>query len=218
MEGSAAKSATDADKDFVIVPAGGEAQNPIPATEEALLAESSTRESRAHVLVEMADNKMEQALPAEAVVLYLKYMDILKGVVLLCHQVCEHRKWPISAVVKSFLDRIQMRFSEVLNKCRNARQHLKPTDLLSNAEKLVFEQALSFGREAAVDEMLSNFRKAEYFYGLGIQLLELLQLDATDPADTRILREYISRFALRLQETARKRDTHVYDKPTDVRR
>lgn len=85
----------------------------------------------------------------------------------------------------------------------------------ATAQFLVFHLQ---GREAAVDEMLSNFRKAEYFYGLGIQLLELLQVDATDPADTRILREYISRFALRLQETARKRDTHVYDKPTDVRR
>ena len=74
-----------------------------------------------------------------------------------------------------------------------------------------------------MDEMYRNYIKAEYFYRNGQHLLEqvfvqsnyllvlkcislqLLQ-DATDAHDKRILREYISRFAIRLADATRKKE------------
>jgi len=69
----------------------------------------------------------------------------------------------------------------------------------------MYDQALHLGREGAVDEMYDKI-KSEFVYRNGLLLLEQLLIEATDPQDKKILKEYVSRFSLRLHEIQKKKE------------
>jgi len=78
-------------------------------------------------------------------------------------------------------------------------------NLLLPLKKIIYDFALQFGREGAVQELLQNYDKSENLYENGLALMEYLFNEASAAKDKEILQSLIYGFTNRLNQLRAKR-------------
>jgi len=193
------------ESEFELVETTQDHEELLPKNEEKLMKEITIKENRANVVVELGDRKAKSGDDLEALALYIKYLNIMQTVLLYLKKVVQTQKITATLSLKQTTERLRERFDDCLMRTELIKKRLKPTDQRLSAEKIMYDQALHLGREGAVDEMYDKI-KSEFVYRNGLLLLEQLLIEATDPQDKKILKEYVSRFSLRLHEIQKKKE------------
>lgn len=184
------------------------------------------QQDRSQVIEELAEQRAAQHFLPEAFALHVKNAKLLLHVLRVTaatlrassegqqqqqHQQQEQQQQPgqppmrPSETVRSEIARTQSLLLDVLQRADSLQPRLTEFDVTVSAEKILYDFAMFYGREAAVDELYKNYIKSEYFFRQGMLLLEQLLADATTQHDHQVLRDYIQRFSARLQEVQRKK-------------
>lgn len=172
-----------------------------------------SQQERVAVISELIDVRVSQQHDAEALVLLVKCARLLCAALRMAHAsvragvagVVDSLTGAPVETVQCEIVRVQTTMGELLRRCDAVASRLSPGDVSRSAERLLYECALSWAVEAAVDLLYRNYIKSEYFFGHSLVLLELLLSEASDKSDAVVLRNYITRIQSQLQETMRKR-------------
>eukprot|EP01135_Chromosphaera_perkinsii_P000992 Nk52_evm6s156 gene=Nk52_evmTU6s156 len=142
----------------------------------------------------------------DAYLLYMKAVDLYsKGLGLVKHKVSAHTV-SVTPAVNSAVQHLRTKF----NDCLETAEKLKgknPFDSLSSGgrtvEKIIYEHIVSTCKDAAANELLSNYTQSESDYNLALALLEVIVLGVdprkADHPDLASLRQYMGDILARLK-------------------
>jgi len=174
------------DKDYVVV-----GSNSSELSDESVAStEIGRRYKRIDALCELADSKMELSHVEEAIVLYIKVLAVLQ-------QLMQYAsKSPLTeSELNAVLSKYRDRFKDTLHKLEIVKLQTRVEHLPAiSAEKLIYDSALSMGREGGVCEMLKNFEKSSQLYENGLLLIEQLFSEANEDADKETLQNFVQGF------------------------
>jgi hypothetical protein len=178
-----------------------------PLYQSLAAQELERRGQRALAIAAIGDMRFENEQIAEAAALYIKALSCLHSLLLEITRTMQLMSMQSTSELNTVYSRYKECFSEYLRKAEALRKMLRPNDSVITAEKLIYDFALQLGRDAAVQELLHNYPKADKKYENGLLLLEQLFAEVTAPKDKEILQNYISGFINRITQLRIKQQT-----------
>lgn len=113
----------------------------------------------------------------------------------------------IKAKLTSEIDLRIVQLKKLLEQCTNnadaCKKHCKPTDTCKSTEKLVFDKAISLGKQGKINTEIDNDRLALENYSTGVHLFETLS-PFSNSDGKEIISRYVATYNKRLQQIKRK--------------
>ncbi|EGC29345.1 hypothetical protein DICPUDRAFT_159087 [Dictyostelium purpureum] len=147
---------------------------------------------RAIAIAELGD--LKQGDPSECIPLYLIALNLMKSKIPPKDPSSLPEKF--KATFKEYIKKLVHIFSSATNVKYNQDKH---NDSF-NANRVIYENALEFGKKGAVEELYKNYSISIQLYSDAVLLFEYLLSIANNNDDQEILKKYLNAFSERVQE------------------
>eukprot|EP01102_Stenamoeba_stenopodia_P012507 TRINITY_DN3966_c0_g1_i1.p1 TRINITY_DN3966_c0_g1~~TRINITY_DN3966_c0_g1_i1.p1 ORF type:complete len:636 (+),score=125.14 TRINITY_DN3966_c0_g1_i1:69-1976(+) len=155
--------------------------------------------NRAFIIGDVAEIKAGQTEIAPAFALFIKALSQLQFAYNIAKKTTL-QNFALMIRLEGIVDKIQAKYSEFLRKADFLKGNLIPSDTVATAEKILYDYALSSGKEAAIDEeMFTNYARSEITLRTSIIIFEQLLADCTSEEDKKILKTHIQVYTERFK-------------------